>query len=599
MSDQLRPEIGPVDFKLVSGGDISIVSFVDYTDTAVRRLRDVFGRSVERIRDLGPTVVIRFFLGEHAGEGARIAASAAIAAHRQGRFAEMHRALYTLAADAYTEAEVTALAGRIDLDMARFAADMHAPETAAKLDADQKSARDSSAVPHVPMMFIDGRRYDGVWDDTAILEAMERPFGVRVGMASEDFFRWAASAGLVLILATFAALAFVNLGGAATYERWSDTLAGFRFGDLTFDLTVEAWINDGLMALFFLVVGIEIKRELVNGELSSLEKAAVPLLGALGGMLFPALIFYAINRGLPTAHGWGVPMSTDIAFTLGILTLLGNRVPTSLKVFVSALAIADDLGAIVVIALFYGEGIDLGALVPAGVIFAAMMALSAGRVYQRLPYLLLGAVLWFFVHESGLHATLAGVLTAAAIPSRRPANVQTVALQARTMYRYQAGNPGAEASPAVISKLKQMVDRLGEPGFLLQHALERWSSFMILPLFAFFNTGISFRGADFSLQRPEISGTVLGLLLGKSLGIPCTVYLAQKLGIAKLSAEISTRQLFGASILCGIGFTMSIFIASEAFEGETLQAVKLGILAASTVAAVVGTAVLLWRGEPA
>lgn len=596
MADRLVPDVGSEDVRLTSGGEITIVSFIDYTDAAVRRLRDVFGRSVDRVQALDPTVAIRFCLGDHPSEGARIAASAAIAAHRQGRFAAMHRALYTLDADAYTEDAVTALAGSIGLDLAQFAADLRSPETAAKLEADQKSAQGSSKGPHVPMMFIDGRRYDGVWDDTAILEAMERPFGVRVGMASADFFRWAASAGLVLILATFAALAFVDFGGAATYAHWSETLVGFRFGAFTFDLTVEKWVNDGLMALFFLIVGIEIKRELVNGELSSLDKAAVPLLGALGGMLFPALIFYAVNRGLPTAHGWGVPMSTDIAFTLGILTLMGDRIPTSLKIFVSALAIADDLGAIVVIALFYGAGLDTGALLPAGAIFAAMLALNAGRVYQRMPYLVLGAILWFFVHESGLHATLAGVLTAAAIPSRRPANLQAAALQARSLYRHQISDPEAKASPATISKLKQIVDRLGEPGFHLQHALEKWSSFLILPLFAFFNTGISSRGADFSLLRPEISGTMLGLLLGKSLGIPLTVYAAQKLGIARLSSEISARQLFGASILCGIGFTMSIFIASEAFEGATLQAVKLAILGASVLAAVVGTAVL-WRRE--
>lgn len=596
MSDRLQPDIGPDDVKLMSGEDISIVSFVDYTDAGVRRLRDVFSRSVERVRALGPTVVIRFCLGDHPSKGARIAASAAVAAHRQGRFAEMHRALFTLPADAYTEDAVTALAGGLGLNPAQFAADLSSPETIAKLAADQTSAEDSGGVSHVPMMFIDGRRYDGVWDDTAILEAIERPFGVRVGMASADFFRWAASAGLVLILATLAALVFVNLGGAEIYAGWSETLAGFRFGGFSFDLTVEKWVNDGLMALFFLIVGIEIKRELVNGELSSLDKAAVPLLGALGGMLFPALIFYAINRGLPTAHGWGVPMSTDIAFTLGILMLMGDRIPTSLKIFVSALAIADDLGAIVVIALFYGEGLDTGALLPAGVVFAAMLALNAGRVYQRMPYLVLGAILWFFVHESGLHATLAGVLTAAAIPSRRPASLQAAALQARTLFRHHVSDPTADASPATISKLKQIVDRLGEPGFHLQHALEKWSSFLILPLFAFFNTGILFRGADFSLLRPEISGTMLGLLLGKSLGIPLTVLAAQKLGIARLSSEISTRQLFGASILCGIGFTMSIFIASEAFDGATLQAVKLGILAASVLAAVVGTAVL-WRRE--
>ncbi|OYX43158.1 MAG: hypothetical protein B7Z02_09895 [Rhodobacterales bacterium 32-67-9] len=291
-----------------------------------------------------------------------------------------------------------------------------------------------------------------------------------------------------------------------------------------------------------------------------------------------------------------MPMSTDIAFTLGILTLMGDRILTSLNIFVSALAIADDLGAIVVIALFYGAGLDTGALLPAGAIFAAMLALNAGRVYLRIPYMVLGAILWFFVHESGLHATLAGVLTAAAIPSRRPASLQAAALQARSLYRHQITNPEAEAGPATISKLKQIVDRLGEPGFHLQHALETWSSFLILPLFAFFNTGISFRGADFSLLRPEISGTMLGLLLGKSLGIPLTVYVAQKLGIARLSSEISARQLFGASFLCGIGFTMSIFIASEAFEGATLQAVKPAILGASVLAVVLGTAVL-WRRE--
>ncbi|MCB0046931.1 MAG: Na+/H+ antiporter NhaA [Caldilineaceae bacterium] len=596
MSYQLVPKFDADDLVLRAGGQANIVIFIDYTDDATRRIRDVLSRSLARVAALDLTVGIRFYLPEDASEAAKLAAAAAIAADRQGKFVPMHTALYDLKKEQYTPEKITSLAERIGLNIEQFETDLASDAVAGKIARDRQSARESVPVPHTPMLFVEGQFYDGVWDDTAVLEAMERPFGVRLEIASSAFFRWAASAGLVLIVATVAALLFVNLGWAETYQRWSDTIAGIIFGSFTFELPITIWVNDGLMALFFLVVGIEIKRELVDGELSSLEKAAMPLIGAVGGMVLPALIYTAVNWGRPTAHGWGIPMATDIAFTLGILALLGSRVPTSLKVFVSALAIVDDLGAIVVIALFYGHGFHVQPFIWAGVVLAAMFALNRGKVYQRLPYMLLFVLLWYFVYESGLHATLAGVLTAAAIPSRNSANVVLAATQVKKVFQYQLRNGEAPAGHGVVSILESIVDRLRDPGFHLQHALEGWNNYLILPLFAFFNTGIALAGSGFSLSHPEVAGTMLGLLIGKPLGIWGTAYLATKFGIARLSSDISWLQLFGAATLCGIGFTMSIFIASAALGHDQAQAVKLGILLASLLAGGIGS-LILWRAN--
>lgn len=571
-------------------GKIKIVWYVDYACRHTRRIRDIVRRSPERFGAQNSAVAVRFIVPIEDRHGSALAARAAAAAHRQGRFAEMHEALFDHPPH-YTEEAIARIAGQIGLDMTPFQEALNAPEIRRKVD-DDRAGLGSPEDFSMPLIFIDDRYYDGAWDEDAIIDAIEQPLGFRLRMASTDFFHWAASAGLVLIVATFAALIVVNIGFHDWYEHIRETEFTLSFGNASFGLSLEAWINDGLMALFFLLVGIEIKREIVFGELSDMQRAILPILGALGGMVVPALIYAAVNWGEPTAHGWGVPMATDIAFTLGILALLGDRVPTSLKVFVSALAIADDLGAILVIALFYGHGFQLDAFLIAMTVLAAMIALSIGRVYSRTPYLLLGIILWYFVHESGLHATLAGVLTAAVIPSRRPADAAGVAAQASAIVDAEAD--GAGLGDRSVRRLQHAVERMREPGFHLQEALETWSNFLILPLFAFFNTGILVLGSDFSPIAPEAAGVMLGLYIGKPLGIVGVVWLSTRLGIARLSSEISWSHMTGAGFLAGVGFTMSIFISSAAFSGAQLESVKLAVLMASALAAATG-AVLISR----
>ena len=358
---------------------------------------------------------------------AELRARAVIAAGRQGAPEAMHLAV-TRAPMPATRARLRDAAAEIGLDPDRLAAEMDAPETDVRLAEDRALAA-RAGFEAGPLLFIDGRLYDGALDEAALVEALERPLGLRLRQAGAAFFDWAAAGGLVLVLATIAALIVVNSPLHHAYEAVREGVLSVGWNGALFSLTVEEWVNDGAMTLFFLLVGIEIKREVVSGELSDPRRAALPIAAALGGMAVPAAIFYAVNAGGPGAGGWGVPMATDIAFTLGLLALLGSRVPTSLRVFVSALAIADDLGAIVIIALFYSEGISWEPLGLAAAILAAMAALNRGRVYALWPYLVLGLLLWAAVFAGGLHATLAGVLTALAIPSQRPAAVHGVAAQ--------------------------------------------------------------------------------------------------------------------------------------------------------------------------
>ncbi|MGR3793484.1 Na+/H+ antiporter NhaA [Vannielia sp. SX4] len=569
-------------------GRVKTVWFVDYACPHTRRIRDIVQRSPGRFGAQNASTAVRFIEPENDTDGSEHAARAAIAAHRQGRFIEMHQALFE-SPPKFSPTKVERLAEKLGLDMARFRADFAADETRARIDEDRESL---GAVDDImmPLIFIDGRFYEGAWDEDSLIEAVEKPLGLRLALASEDFFHWAASAGLVLILATLAALTIANIGWHDWYEEFRETEFALSFGGASFGLSLEAWINDGLMALFFLLVGIEIKREIVFGELSTRDRAILPILGALGGMVVPALIYAGINWGEDTAHGWGVPMATDIAFTLGIMALLGDKVPTSLKVFVSALAIADDLGAILVIAVFYGHGFHMAEFLVAVLVLALMIGLAVGRVYNRAPYLILGLVLWYFVHESGLHATLAGVLTAAAIPSRRPADPEGIAAQAAAIVEADTAEDGL--GDAAVHRLQNAVERLREPGFHLQNALENWSNFLILPLFAFFNTGLLIIGSSFSPMAPEALGVMLGLLIGKPLGIVGIVFIATKLGLARLSSEIGWQQMIGAGFLAGVGFTMSIFISSAAFEGAQLESVKLAVLLASSVAAITGSVLI-------
>ncbi|MCD2180475.1 Na+/H+ antiporter NhaA [Rhizobium sp. GN54] len=374
----------------------------------------------------------------------------------------------------------------------------------------------------------------------------------RIQSTLRQFLDAEASGGIVLM--TVAALAILTANSALQddYFRLLHVYIG--------PMSLQHWINDALMALFFLLVGLEIKREMLDGQLSSWSRRILPGAAAAGGMLFPALVYLSFNWNDPaSARGWAIPTATDIAFALGVISLFGSRVPASLKIFLAALAIIDDLGAVIVIALFYTAELDVVALGGAAIVLAALFGLNRMRVQTLSPYLAFGAVLWLLVFASGVHATLAGVMLALAIP-----------------LKLTPGTP--EATPAE------------SPLHRLEHALQKPVAFLIVPVFGFANAGVSFAGVSASLfSEPLTMGVAAGLLLGKLIGVLGVVALLVRLGVANLPAMASWGQMTGVALLCGIGFTMSLFIGLLAFDEPAVQdKVKLGILLGSAVSGMLG-----------
>ncbi len=375
--------------------------------------------------------------------------------------------------------------------------------------------------------------------------------------AFQEFFRSQSFSGILLIICVAISLIIANSGIGLAYEEFLDTKIGFNNDAIHLKFSVLTWINDGLMAIFFLLVGLEIKRELVEGELSSLKQALLPIFAALGGMLIPAVIYSLINFNEATSSGWGIPMATDIAFAIAILAILGNRVPNSLKIFLTALAIVDDLGAILVIAIFYTSALDYAYL---PYIIAAILAL-AGLNYFNVKYYLLylipGVFLWYFVHGFGIHATIAGVVTAFFLPST------------------------ADDEPSALEKL--------------EHLINTPVNLIIMPIFALANTNIRFENEMVSgLFSPLGMGIILGLLLGKPLGISLFSFIAIKLKLSTLPENVNWQQIIGAGILAGIGFTMSIFIALlSIYKPEFKLEAKFAILIASLAAGITGYFLLL------
>ena len=369
-----------------------------------------------------------------------------------------------------------------------------------------------------------------------------------------------ASGGLILIASAAVALMVANSGAAGFYQA---TLAQKIAG-----LSVLHWINDALMALFFVLVGLEIKRELLDGQLATWPHRVLPGVAAAGGMIAPALVYLAFNATAATARGWAIPAATDIAFSLGVLALLGARVPVQIKVFLTALAIIDDLGAVVIIAVFYGHDLVPMMLLLAAITFAALAALNRLGALRLVFYIPLGLLLWFFVLRSGVHATIAGVLFATTIPLRR-----------------SPGHPDDAHSP-----LHRM-----------EHALHPYVALLILPVFGFANAGVPLTGLGLAdLLQPVTLGSLLGLFVGKQIGVFGCAFVAVKLGLARKPAGTSWAQLYGMALLCGIGFTMSLFIGLLAFgeEGVLQEETKIGVLAGSLVSAVAGWAVLRFGPGP-
>lgn len=375
--------------------------------------------------------------------------------------------------------------------------------------------------------------------------------------AIREFLKLESASGLLLIAAMTVALVLENSPLSVFYDQLLQVPAGIRLGDLSIDKPLLLWINDGLMAIFFLLVGLEVKREMREGQLSSLSQITLPGIAAVGGMAVPTLIYVWLNRGDAVAlNGWAIPAATDIAFALGILSLLGNRVPLSLKLLLMTVAIMDDLGAIIIIAVFYSTDISFLSLTLAAIMLVVLFGLNRSGVSQIAPYVLVGIILWAFVLKSGVHATLAGVAVAFAIPTK-------------------AKNKG-ESSP-----LRH-----------LEHSLHPWVAFGIMPLFAFANAGVSLKGVSWpTLLQPVPLGIILGLFIGKQLGVFGFIWLGVKFRMTRLPDDLGWFELYGMATLCGIGFTMSLFIASLAFEHDAVDYIvadRLGILLGSLLAAVYG-----------
>lgn len=406
-----------------------------------------------------------------------------------------------------------------------------------------------------------------------------------------------AASGIILFFATVAAVVVANSSlGEAYYALWHLPL-GVVLGDFSISMDLTHWIDDGLMALFFLMVGLEIKRELLIGELSDFRRASFPVMAAIGGMAVPALIYVGLNPSAPL--GFGIPMATDIAFALGILMLLGKRVDTTLKLFLVALAVVDDLGAVLVVAVVYTDQLNLIYLFYSAVVYGLIWAMHFLQVKKLFPYLLMGVVLWIFIHKTGVHATVAGVLLAFAIPIKsKMEELHFVEKMKGYLEDFKAHiDPIPMLNHHQVDALENIAysyDRVQNPLVRLEHNLHGLSAFFIMPLFAFSNAGVVIDFSSVSTHFSIVSGVVLGLLIGKPVGIFGLTWLAEKIGLVQKPDSMSWMQVLAVGFLGGIGFTMSIFITHLAFADETLiDAVKLGVFMASFFAGVIGVALLL------
>lgn len=419
---------------------------------------------------------------------------------------------------------------------------------------------------------------------------LERLFG-RVLSPFEYFLKRATAGGIVLIGTTVITLLLANSPwGHSIHQFWEQPLVITMGGYFALEKSLHHWVNDGLMVLFFLLVGLELKREILVGELSSPRDAALPVIAAIGGMVCPALIYSGFNPQQPQLAGWGIPMATDIAFAVGILVLLAWRIPRNLIIFLTALAIADDLGAVLVIALFYTTNLDLTALYGAAIALLVLILLNRGGVRQPLPYWLAGIVLWYLVLASGIHATIAGVLLAFTIPARPAFTAQQFegrVDELQTRFHEQFGADSHidalhdDRMATLVESVEQVARAAQSPLQRIEHGLGPWVTFAIIPIFAFANAGIDFRTMNFAstLTAPVTLGVMLGLVFGKFIGISLFSWVGVKVGVGRLPGGVAWRHLLGAAWLGGIGFTMSLFISQLAFSDPLLvEEAKLGIL---------------------
>ena len=561
-----------------------------YCRAANERITEVRGQLGERLR-----YVFRHrpLIGS---ELARPAAELAECAADHAQFWAAHVTLMTRSAT-LAEGDLQAAAEQLGLTQleAGRAGEIRA-RARARVEQDIESAR-ASGVHYTPTFFINGRRYDGPWDESSFADAMLGTLGHRVRTAALSFAAWAPSAGLLLLLASLVALVLTNSRLGPDFQGFWDTELGISVGGSQFRLPLLEWINDALLTIFFLVVGLEIKREITVGHLASGRAAALPIAAAVGGMVAPAALYLALVPAGPLAVGWGVPMSTDTAFAVALVAMLGARVPVELRIFLTAAAIVDDIGAILVVVIFYSGALRPEYLAAAAGITGVLVLLNRSGIYRVSPYLFLGAALWACVFAGGLHGTLAGIILAALIPTRPPPDLKTLAMQADTILVAEAertreqlhrgpSTPALEALDAIFDRLESPADRL------LRNAAPR-SSYLVLPLFALANAGVAITPDVVGRHEMLVVAILVGLVVGKPLGFVLACALAVGIGLAEKPRAYAWQHVFGAGALAGVGFTMSLFIAGQAFPAAgDFAAAKIAVLAASLVSSLLGIAVL-------
>jgi NhaA family Na+:H+ antiporter len=577
-----------------ANAEMTLVEYGSYSCTRCHAVHEVIEGLRSRFGDR-MKYVFRHLPARGNDTANRAAEMAEYAAQAVGRFWDVHEALMERGPD-LTADDLEQVARDFDLPSSDNATDPAHSAALAKVREDIESA-ERSGLQVAPTFYINDRLYTGTWDESSLADAMLGSLGHRIQAAAFEFVRWGPASGLLLGLATLFALVISNTALGSEFAALWETQFGLQFGDFAFQHSLLHWVNHGLLTVFFFVVGLEIKREFTIGHLSTFRSGALPVIAAFGGIALPAII-YAMIAPPELRHGWGIPIGTDTAFAVALIVLLGSRVPIELRVFLTAAVIIDDIVAIGVIALFYSGEIFLSYLAAGAAVTALLVVLNRIGVYSTLPYAVCGVVLWFVLHEAGLHATLAGVILAVLIPTRPPANLNVLLAQAAAVIHLEDDHTGEAmrpgASEPTLQALDAIHDRIESPADKLLRFVEPWSSYMVLPIFALANAGVTWSPGVLEGNSRLIWAIALGLVFGKPIGIVVAAWLAVRLGIAEKPDAYSWRQLCGAGALGGIGFTMSLFIAGVAFpDSGDYAAAKIAIFLASLTAGGIGI-LILW-----
>lgn len=582
-----------------SGRAVNVVFYGDFLCPYCRRLRVILRRLREATGD-GFTCAYRHFPNERAHPAAEFMARAAEAAANQGRFWDMYDRLFDKEPPLGQD-DAREIARELGLDMHRFENDLESEEVRGRVAEDLADAH-LNDVSGTPTLFIHGIRYDGAWDYHSLLDALEQPVAARIQRSAQAFANLPAAGGLVLILAAVAALSLANSPLAPVYDDFINASFGVGPPGGLLSLTVGQWFSEGLLAFFFLLVGLEIRREMTTGALVDRQAATLPIVAAIAASIGPALIYLAVNRE-GSVSGWAVPTATDIAFTLGVLALLGDRVPPALRVFVAAFAVVDDIVSVLILALFYPQDFQALWLIAAGAVIAAMIILNRWRVSAIWPYATLAVAVWFFLHSAGVHGALAGIVLAAVLPSRPVPDAAPLLAQAATalaaLEHVQHNAAKSEQTPVIewaTRNLSAASERLLAPVDRIEHAVAPWSTYVILPLFAFSATGVSLSvGLSSAHTAGVLWGVIAGLVLGKPLGVCAAAWFAVKTHIGRMPDATDLRAFVGAACLCGIGDTMALLMADQAFPTASAAAsvAKIGVLIGSLTAAALGAAIIM------